>query len=550
MNEEISITQNQKRRTQKTVLLLLISISLFVLPSFGVCSDNLIPNPEFLTPEGEGLSPFSWHHGSSDIEGVKRSEFSVGPAGSPPLRALGIKGGEDRSGLWWCGLEGLEKGAKYRLSFRVYREEFLDGFFPEVELSGARMRMSNLLTFGAWQDFGLIFVARHESTTLKFINRHPVPFFFSSPVLVKIADAEETTVNVPEKRFRPVMPDFFPLVAYGAKVEDFPFLRDAGFNGVVIGVNEKNAGEVMKAAVKAGLKIVANVHDDAAIKKISAFASTSTFPSLLGWYVEDEPEGRSVPTEEIMKKVEKIRDSGSTHPSFMAMVRPEFVRAYKDAADVILMDQYPIPHNPVIWLSKSMDEAKHAGAGEVWAVIQIFGGQGWKGRGWDRAPTFDEMKALSYLAIVHGAGGLFFYTVKDGNYDLRLDAAHMEEVKRLMRELGALSPWFLGEASGTPGFFSDSLYAFAPDGTKPVHAKMVSLGKQKIVIAVNVLDKEVKGRLVGIGNNIPYLDEYFSGKRYVVQDGNIIDDFRPYEVKLYIAGREFRKVNILDGRTN
>jgi uncharacterized membrane protein (UPF0127 family) len=213
------------------------------------------------------------------------------------------------------------------------------------------------------------------------------------------------------------------------------------------------------------------------------------------------------------------------------------------------MDQYPVPHNPLIWLSKSMDEAGHAGAEHVWAVIQIFGGQGWKGKGWDRSPSYDEMKALSYLAIVHGARGLFFYTVKDGNYDLTLDPLQLDDVKRLLRELGFLSPYFLGDPAATPGFFAESLYAFAPDGSKPVHGKIFRSGKQTVIIAVNVLDKEVKGRLAGIGNGIPWLDEYFSGKRYVVKDDNIVDEFRPFEVKIYIAGKDYRNVTILDNKT-
>ncbi len=508
-----------------------------------LCADNLIPNPEFLTPEGAVRSPFFWHHGSSDIGGVTKSEFSVGPVGSPPLRALGIKGGEDRSGRWWCGLEGLERGKRYRISFRVYREGFTEGVFPEVELFGSRIRMSNLLTFGAWQDFGLVFIAPGESTALKFINDHPVTFSFSSPVLERIADEEGAAGMTPGARYRPLMPYSFPLVAYGAKVETFPFIKELGFNGVVIPVNEHNAREVLDAALRADINIVAGVDDDGVVQRLADSGS------MLGWYVEDEPEGRSVPAEEIMKKVKKIRASGSTRPSFMAMVRPEFVSTYKDAADIILMDQYPVPNNPLIWLSKSMDDARHAGAGDVWAVIQIFGGQGWKGKGWDRAPSYDEMKAMSYLAVVHGARGLFFYTVKDGNYDLMLDPVHLEDVKRLIRELGFLSHYFSGEVSGTPGFFSDSLYVFAPDGSKPVHAKMFSSGKQTVVMAVNVLDKEVKGKLVGVGSDGAYFDEYSSGKRYVVKDGNIVDGFRPYEVKFYIAGKDFRKVRILDGKT-
>ena len=343
------------------------------------------------------------------------------------------------------------------------------------------------------------------------------------------------------------MPDFFPLVAYGARQGDLPFVKELGFNGVVLWIDQKDPGGAMDEAANAGLKVVASVRDDKAVRSLPALASASP---LLGWYVEDEPEGRSVPAEEIRDRVERIREAGSRLPAFMAMVRPEFVKAYKDAADVILMDQYPVPHNPLIWLSKSMDEAGRGGAEHVWAVIQIFGGQGWKGRGWDRAPSYEEMKALSYLAIVHGARGLFFYTVKDGSYDLTLDPGHLGDVKRLLRELAGLSPYFLAGPAGAPGFLPDSLYSFAPDGTKPVHAKVFRLGKETVVVAVNVLDKEVRGRLTGAGKDIPWFDEYFSGRRYVVKDDNILDTFRPYEVKLYIAGRAFRKVRVADSRTN
>jgi uncharacterized membrane protein (UPF0127 family) len=517
----------------------LISTSAFAYP---LSAGNLIPNPDFLTPEGQELSPYFWYHGSADIEAVKKSEFSVGPAGRPSLRALGIKGGEDREGQWRCGIDGLEKGRTYRLSFGVYREELEDGVFPEVEIFGMRVRMSNLFSFGVWQEFSMIFVAQDVSTTLRFINDHPTIAYFASPVIVKMPDEQIAQGEgvVPGARSGPVMPDFFPLVAYGARVEEFPFLRDAGFNGVVMGMNEKNAVELVGAAAKADLKTVASLLADRVAEGLAGSGS------LLGWYVEDEPEGRSVPPEEIMNRVKRIRETGSKHPAFMAMVRPEFVKAYKDASDIILMDQYPIPRHPVIWLSKSMDEARHGGAENVWAVIQIFGGQGWKGKGWDRSPSYDEMKALSYLAIVHGARGLFFYTVKDGNYDIKLDTAHLEDVKRLLRELGSLSPYLLGEITGAPGFFSESLYVFAPDGSAPVHARTFSLGKRTIIIAVNVLDKEVKGRLTGIGKNIRWLDEYFSGRRCVVKDDNIADTFGPYEVKLYIAGKDYRKVKILD----
>jgi hypothetical protein len=278
--------------------------------------------------------------------------------------------------------------------------------------------------------------------------------------------------------------------------------------------------------------VVANTRDDAGMRALA------TSDALLGWYVEDEPEGRSIPAAEIRARVSRIRAAGSCAPTFMAMVRSEFARGYAGTADVLLMDQYPIPSNSLVWLSKSMEEARRAEAGEVWAVIQVFGGQRWQGKGWDRAPTFAEMRALSYLAVVHGARGLFFYTVKDGNYDIRLDPPHLEDLRRLLRELDALGRWFLGEDGDSPGFIPSGLHAFAPDGTMPVHLRALRAGDRRIVIAVNVLDKPVEGRITGLGGETSLYREHFSGRNHVVKDRNIVDVFEPFAVRIYVAAQE------------
>jgi uncharacterized membrane protein (UPF0127 family) len=503
-------------------------------------SENLIPNPEFITSDG-GLSPHSWYHGTSDIEGIQKSEFSLGPAGSPPLKALGIKGGEDRSGEWWCMVSGLEKGKKYLLGFKAFRERYDEGMFPEVEVFGTRVRLSNHLTYGAWQDFSLSFDAPDEIALVKFMNNTPGWFYFSSPFLVKRDALQGSSVISSHTPKLSAGQGLFPLIAYGADAEDFPLARELGFHGVVLGVNTKNVEGIVDGSRRNGLMVVADAKDNESIEMLSKAGN------LLGWYVEDEPEGRSVPPEEIQKRVTKVRAAGSPHPAFMAMVRPEFVRVYKDAADIILMDQYPIPHLPIIWLSKSMDEAKRSADGKaIWAVIQIFGGPAWKGTGWDRVPSYEEMKALSYLAIVHGAKGLFFFTISDKNY--AADGRQREDLKRLLQELRYLGPWYLGEKTGPIDFSPDPLYEYAPDGTRPVHAVMLGYGKQSLLIAVNVLDKEVKGRLSVPENNLRYLDEFFTGKRYVVKYGNITDEFRPYEVKVYISDKHFRKIRIREGK--
>jgi len=516
-------------------------IFLLIIYYPSLCFGNLVPNPEFITFQEDVLSPQSWHHGETNIEGIRKSEFSIGPVGSPPLRALGIKGGDDRIAEWWCNIKGLENRENYRLSFKVYREDYKEGIFPEIEIFNKTIKLNNHLTYGRWQDFVFNIKAIDKSTILKFINNHPVQFYFSSPVLVKINEKLEVGTLSEEKTTTYKGKEIFPLITYGAKVENFAFIKDIGFNGVVVGINSRNIEEVIGGSRQESLLIVARAEDRQLVERLALY------DRFLGWYVEDEPEGRSVPIEKILNRVDVIRETGSTHPTFMAMVRPEFVKHYRDAADIILMDQYPIPNEPIIWLSRSMDIAKEQSGGKkIWAVIQIFGGQGWKGKGWDREPTYDEMRALSYLAIVHGAKGLFFYTIQDSNYDLRRNDTHLDDVRRLIQELKFISPIFLFKTVKVLEFSADPLYEYAPDGSRPVHARMFQDNSNLFLVAVNVLDKPVKGRIIGIEGEIDYFDEYFSGKRHVIKNHNIVDAFNPYEAKLYIAGKDFLKIAIVD----
>jgi hypothetical protein len=507
---------------------LVLGIVLFCSWSPARCAGDLMPNPLFAGPPGDGSPPYAWRHGAPAVEGVRASTFTVGPAGSPPVRALGITGGEDRAGEWGTTLEGLEPGRSYRLFFRVYRATFVEDAYPEIELFGRRKRLGNLFSYGGWQDCTLVFTALAERTELKFVNNTPETFFFATPSLLAVA--EPGAAAPAGRRCPPFEPDSFPLVAYGGTLPELPFVKDVGFTGVVMGAAGAEAARTLaEAAGRAGLRVVANARDDAGIRVLAAS------DALLGWYVEDEPEGRSIPAEEIRARVARIREAGSCAPTFMAMVRAEFARGYPGTADVLLMDQYPIPENSPVWLSRSMEEARRADAGEVWAVIQVFGGQRWQGKGWDRSPTFVEMRALSYLAIVHGARGLFFYTVKDGNYDVRLDPPHLEDLRRLLRELGALGPWFLGAAGEEPGFIPAGLHAFAPDGTMPVHVRALRFGGRRIVIAVNVLDKHVEGKITGLGEEVRLYREHFSGRKHVVKERNIVDVFEPYAVRVYVA---------------
>jgi hypothetical protein len=98
------------------------------------------------------------------------------------------------------------------------------------------------------------------------------------------------------------------------------------------------------------------------------------------------------------------------------------------------------------WLSDSIDESSKSMSNkgkQVWAVIQAFS--------WSyfrdspilknaKNPTLEEERCLTYLAIVHGAKGILYYTYRGGKYEIKDFPEHWNDVKKIASELNILSP--------------------------------------------------------------------------------------------------------------
>jgi hypothetical protein len=533
-------------------LILVLAALVILAYSPAEAGRNLIPNPGFLSPDGK--NPFFWHHGVSDIGRVSRSSFSVGVTGNPPLPAISITGGTDREGYWYCLIDGIEPGKDYLLSFRVFRDSFVNGYYPSFEIFGIRTRLNNHVKYGAWQDFAFLFNSgKSTSTVLSFHNDYPVMFSFSSPVLREIAEEEVSVRAVRKPREgtadRERLYKAFPLGVYGADTGEFEDVRKMGFNTVVTGIRGKSTDELFSALLRNDLNAILVPPDSrealaTALEEIRS--SDELRDHILGFYIADEPEIRSLPLKALRKKIERIESHLPGLPSFMAIVRPRYVSAYSDASDIILMDQYPIPAEPLTWLSESIDTARNLAPPDrdIWAVIQAFGGGKWKGSGWGRLPRYREMRVLSYLAVVHGARGLLYYTYRS----MRDNEAHRESIRRLIGELKVFGEAFLSDFSTRLRYEPGDLYRTGFDGAPPVHARIFRTGeRQYYLVAVNTINKTVRGEVTGIPRGIRYLDEFFYDRRYVVKEGAIRDVFNPYEVKIYVSGRKFPKVTIKRG---
>lgn len=95
------------------------------------------------------------------------------------------------------------------------------------------------------------------------------------------------------------------------------------------------------------------------------------------------------------------------------------------------------------WTKSAREEMKHCKP--VWVVPQIFAWSVYTGKPEEREPTLGEKRCMAYLALIHGANGLIFYSYFDLFRDIGGKKAEPEvferrwnEVRQLGKELASL----------------------------------------------------------------------------------------------------------------
>src|ERR1019366_8834483 len=141
---------------------------------------------------------------------------------------------------------------------------------------------------------------------------------------------------------------------------------------------------------------------------ISDFASTlSSDPAVVGYYVQDEPAISVLPETFHQYSLIKANDpSGFNLTVLNGPLDPPF---WKDTVDVLGVDPYPITQasgNDLATVADWTRAAYQAGHGSrpVWTVIEFF--QATLESAW---PTQQQLHDMSWMAIVEGATGLFYW---------------------------------------------------------------------------------------------------------------------------------------------
>jgi len=492
----------------------------------GATTPNLVPNPEFQGSQEGNKMPEGWYWEPLTIPGITPSRVYPCNVAGHPGKLLALEGGPDRNGRVWCRITNIRPHTDYRLEFVAYRPKFTNGVYLEVEIFGRRHLVNQHFSYGRIQHIFMRINSGNVkgATRLAIINPHAEVLAFGAPSLKLAGPKAKDKWSAVSVR----LPNFFPVGIFAAAPDDLAAIRAAGFNAVQSYDPKPETIRKMAADAKSlGLKFLPDLRAYQA--KISRDVGGNL--ELLGFYIEDEPEGRSVSPKKIQALKESLKEDHPRVLTAVAMVRPQMVATYRDSADVFMIDPYPVPHMPMTWLSDSLEEAAHHVAKErIWAVIQAFGGERYIKEGWPRRPTFEEMRCLTYLSVIHGAQGVFYFSCPE----VRKDAASWAGLQKIVGELRELRTWLVLPQENTHlSLEMTSPFKADAAGRPAVHFSQKQKGIESLLILVNVIDKPVSFSLHGFSSNVPWLKDPFSNHKLVVQDGNIREKLDPYEARVY-----------------
>jgi len=313
---------------------------------------------------------------------------------------------------------------------------------------------------------------------------------------------------------------YLPIGIYGAQPEEYPMLKEAGFNFVVAGVGQ------LDRVQNAGLMAAIGFHgDDAAYLNHlrETIEQYKHHPAVLCWMLADEPGYNQMDLLNIHKAYELVHEVDPIHPSYLVITDPRVYRTFGRCCDVLAIDTYPISKKlPIDRVGVNIAKAYSESDGDlpIWHCGQLFA---WPA---DRVPTPEEHRFMTYLALMEGSKGLLWYGMNWFGKSLIQEApdlwnSHLE----LISEIKGLEPFFIA-----PGF-GERIEVADPKGVVRANLRKAE-GGQQILIALNTSkDNSTEASIPVESAEVEVVGE---DRKIRAENGFVKDDFQPLSVHLYL----------------
>lgn len=349
---------------------------------------------------------------------------------------------------------------------------------------------------------------------------------------------------------------FFPIGIYGVMKREFNHfdfdealagLKAAGFN-FAHSYSSPRTDEFLAAAEKYGFKLWCVAHEvDERFVNIER-----NHPAIIAWYLGDDTSDNTTPSE-LYDRDDAVKMVDPTRISVQAdgVGAANRISKYEDyvlGTDAFLPEIYPVHKNDAECAEKCVaqvicdmkrtqaDIANSGGAPRaVWPIIQYF--QGW---GWERFPTNQELRAMSFASLIYGANGITWYTYggtvepekKKFNYGVTTSPERWENISILVTQIQTLSPVLL-ERTPTQPAPPEILSGPAKDalGNPSISVLVKKHEGNTYVFCVNSTPESVTACIV-----LPGLSEgevLFENRTIQFRENVLKDEFQRFDVHIY-----------------
>ena len=277
-------------------------------------------------------------------------------------------------------------------------------------------------------------------------------------------------------------------------------------------------------------------------------------PGLLLWKNVDEPQWGGTPVEPMVRAYRVIKELDPHHPVGLTHAPRgtlEQLRPYAAAADVLLLDIYPIGYPPgkhSLWPNKEMSMVgdytkfiKEAADGKpVWMVLQIAWSGVIKPGKTLRLPTFAQERFMTYQALINGARGLIYFgghiekAMPPEDARLGWNWTFWRRVLRpVLEEVGNNSP--LVPALVAP----DSRLPVQVSGADDVEFCVREVGDIIYILACKREGETVEVKFSGLPDWVGEGQVMYESPRKVqAEKGAFTDWFAPFDVHVYCFNRQ------------
>ncbi len=241
----------------------------------------------------------------------------------------------------------------------------------------------------------------------------------------------------------------FPVCFYGiGEPASLAVLKNSGFNCFQTYIDDpaKLAG-LAETARGLDMRMVAPPH------KVmeSAHAEKAKKWPVLAWYLKDEPEVGWMPAADLLEMDKRVKAWSPKQSTAFVMGHGLPAMVYGAAADIVMLDWYPVPHLPLESVGRELalvragvrmtDPARPEKP--LWAVLQAFDWIEYPQRrakkvgGW---PSAEQVRFMTWLSVARGASGVFYFKYADNKgVPLPQRPELWARYERAAGELGAMS---------------------------------------------------------------------------------------------------------------